>query len=264
MADESLRGASVAVTGGASNIALACCIALARAGARVAVLDIDEAGAKEAAVRCTEAGADRSIGVCCDVTKLASVEKAVAAVEAAHGPIAVWVNGAGWVRDQLFLRKPFSDFEREISVNLWGVIHAARAVLPGMVARGKGTVVTIASDAGRVGEYKEAVYSAAKAGSIAFTKALAKEYGPKGVRLNVVCPGVTVPRPDEMGGQSMWQGSLAKTFTPEVQQKVAQKYPLRRLGTSQDCAEAVLFLASARSSFITGQTLSVSGGYSML
>lgn len=195
---------------------------------------------------------------------LDSVAAALRAAEAEHGPCDVWVNCAGWVRDALFLDKPYDELQREVSVNLWGCIHAARAVLPGMVARRSGVVVTVASDAARVGEFREAVYSAAKAGCVALTKSLAREYGPKGVRLNAVCPGVTVPAAGEMGAESMWRGGLAQTFSADVQKRVAKGYPLRRLGTAADCAEAVAFLASERASFITGQTLSVSGGYSML
>ena len=98
---------------------------------------------------------------------------------------------------------------------------------------------------------------------IAFSKAIAKEYGPKGIRLNVVCPGVTVPAADEMSKDSMWT-SLSSVFTPEIQKRVAKGYPLRRLGTAKDTALATVFLASGAASFITGQTLSVSGGYSMM
>merc|ERR1719231_860174 len=122
-----------------------------------------------------------------------------------------------------------------------------------MVERKAGSIVTISSDAGRIGEYREAVYSGCKAGVIAFSKAIAKEYGPRGVRVNVVCPGVTVPRDSShMNKSSMWN-SLSTVFTPEVQKRVAKSYPLRRLGTAKDTALAAVFIASDAASFITGQ-----------
>jgi len=124
-------------------------------------------------------------------------------------------------------------------------------------------VISIGSDAGRVGEYREAVYAACKAGVIALSKSLAKEYGRYSIRFNVICPGLTVPEPDTVGTHSMWQ-SQSEIFKPEVLERIKNSYPLRRLGRPEDIAAAVLFFASDASSFITGQTLSVSGGFSML
>jgi NAD(P)-dependent dehydrogenase (short-subunit alcohol dehydrogenase family) len=131
-----------------------------------------------------------------------------------------------------------------------------------MIGQKGGSIVSIGSDAGRVGEVREAVYSGCKGGVIAFSKAVAKETGRYGIRLNVVCPGVTVPGEEEIGERSMWKDS-GKFFTPEVLETVKKAYPLGRTGTPEDTAKATVFLASDAASFITGQTISVTGGYSM-
>jgi len=165
------------------------------------------------------------------------------------------------------MEKPRDEWEREVAINFWGFVNCTRAVLDVMVARGKGAVVSISSDAGRMGEWRETVYSGTKAAIIAMSKSLAREVGPKGIRFNVVCPGFTPGRPDaagDFGGGSMWAGQQGAQFPEELQQKIARQYPLRRLGTPEDIAPAVLYLASDAASYVTGQTLSVSGGYTMM
>ena len=133
-----------------------------------------------------------------------------------------------------------------------------------MIERQSGSIVSISSDAGRMGEYREAVYSACKAGIIALNKSVARETGRYGIRLNVVCPGVVVPPQEEsISEESMWN-QMRDVFTEDVRERVKRNYPLRRLATSNEIANAVVFLASDAASFITGQTLSVSGGYTMM
>ena len=133
-----------------------------------------------------------------------------------------------------------------------------------MIERQAGTIVSVASDAGRMGEFKEAVYGGCKAAQISLSKTIAREAGRYGIRVNVVCPGLTLPAsPEEVGEY----GSFRRGFTPPDPERVAKAsalYPLRRLGTGQDIANAVAFLASDAANFITGQTLSVSGGYTMI
>ena len=127
-----------------------------------------------------------------------------------------------------------------------------------------GKIINIGSDAGRIGEYREAIYSGCKSAVIAMSKSLAKELGRHGININTVCPGLTVPESEEhIGKGSMWRSGMMSIFTPEAQQKATKAYPLRRLGKPEDVANLVLFLASDAASFITGQTISVSGGYSM-
>ena len=147
---------------------------------------------------------------------------------------------------------------------MWGAINCINAVLPPMIEAHSGSIVCISSDAGRMGEYREAVYSACKAGVIALSKSLARETGRHGLRLNTVCPGVVVPPEEEsISEESMWN-QMRDLFTEEVRERVRRNYPLRRLAGANEVANAVVFLASDAASFITGQTLSVSGGYTMM
>ena len=151
-----------------------------------------------------------------------------------------------------------------MAVNLWSPINCIHAVLPHMIDQQSGAIVSISSDAGRMGEYREAVYSACKGGVIALSKAIARETGRHGIRLNIVCPGLIVP-PDEeqISSESMWN-QMRDIFTDDVLERVERGYMLRRMGTAREIANAVVFLASGAASFITGQTLSVSGGYTMM
>jgi 2-hydroxycyclohexanecarboxyl-CoA dehydrogenase len=260
--DLHLAGKSVIVTGGASNIGRAIVLGFAAEGARVCIADVDEAQAGAVAAESPNGAltARRT-----DVTDPASVQATVDAVLAEVGRIDVLVNCAGWTVDRLFLDKPRDEWQKEIDVDFWGFINATRAVLPHMIEQGAGNVVSIASDAGRVGEWREAVYSGTKAGVIAMSKAIAKEVGRHGIRLNVVCPGFTPGQPDTSGEGSIWRAEQGAQFPEGVLQKVARSYPLRRLGTPEDVVAPVLLFASdAAASYITGQTLSVSGGYTML
>lgn len=260
--DLKLASKSVLVTGGASNIGRSLVLGFAAEGARVCIADIDDAQAEAVAA---EVPGGVVTARHTDVTDPDSVQAAVDAVIADAGGIDVLVNCAGWTVDRLFLDKPRAEWQKEIDIDFWGFINATRAVLPSMVERGSGNVVSIASDAGRIGEWREAVYSGTKAGVIAMSKAIAKEVGRNGVRLNVVCPGFTPGQPEASGEGSIWRAEQGAQFSDEVLQKVARSYPLRRLGTPEDVVAPVLLFASDfASSYITGQTLSVSGGYTML
>ena len=260
-----LTGKSVIVTGSGSNIGRAIALAFAGEGARVVVADIDEKRCTHVAKEVLGAGALEVLAMPTDVTNWDSVQAGVAAVEAKFGQVDVLVNNVGWTLDRLFVDKPREEWEREIQLNLWSNINCTRAVLDGMIKRGAGAVVNIGSDAGRMGEYREAVYGATKAAVIAMSKSLARENGRRGIRFNTVCPGTTMPdRSDDAGEHSMWSNALKEWNTPEMRERIAKAYPLRRVGHPNDVANAVLFLASDASSFVTGQTLSVSGGYTMM
>jgi 2-hydroxycyclohexanecarboxyl-CoA dehydrogenase len=250
----------VVVTGGASNIGRAIVLGFAAEGARVLIADLDEARARQTAA---EAGPEVEVQVT-DVTSWDSAQAMAAVAATRFGGVDVLVNCAGWTVDRLFVDKPRAEWEKEIAIDMWGFINCTRAVLDGMIERGRGRIVSISSDAGRVGEWREAVYSGTKAGVIAMSKAIAREVGKHGITLNVVCPGFVPGRPETSGSESVWAGDQGSQFTPEVLEKVARSYPLRRLGTPEDVAPAVLFLASDQASYITGQTLSVNGGYSMI
>ena len=262
-----LKGKTAIVTGGGSNIGRAITLALAAEGCNVVIADIDESQAQKVVEKCIESGGS-STAVKTDVSDWEQVQAMVKKAIDTFGQVDVLVNNVGWVRDRLFIETPREEWEKEVKLNFWPPINCIRAVLDHMIERRYGHIVSIASDAGRMGEFREAVYSGCKAGVIALTKSIAREVGRYGINLNVVCPGLTVPTEEGIGDGSMWSkstpDSMGTFFTPEMLEKAASAYPLRRLGTAQDTANAVVFLASDAASYITGQTLSVSGGYTML
>src|SRR5690349_3652319 len=259
--DLGLDGRIVIVTGGASNLGRAITLGFAHEGARVVIADVDDSQARKVE---SEAPSGTITSRHTDVTDWDSVQSTVQFVESSMGRIDVLVNCAGWTIDRLFMEKPREEWEKEIAIDMWGFINSVRAVLDGMVKRNYGRIVSIGSDAGRMGEWREAVYSGTKAGVIAMSKAIAREVGKYNVTLNVVCPGLVVGTPETSGSNSMWSSEQLDKFTPDVREKAAKAYPLRRLGTPDDVVPAVLLLASDRASYITGQTLSVSGGYTMI
>ncbi|HKW70212.1 MAG TPA: SDR family oxidoreductase [Candidatus Dormibacteraeota bacterium] len=259
--DLGLAGRIVTVTGGASNLGRAITLGFAHEGARVVIADVDDAQAKKVE---KEAPSGTIVARHTDVTDWDSVSSMVDFVEKSMGGVDVLVNCAGWTIDRLFTEKPREEWEREIAIDTWGFINSVRAVIDPMIERRYGRIVSIGSDAGRIGEWREAVYSGTKASVIAMSKAIAREVGKYGITLNVVCPGLIPGAPETSGGDSMWSAEQREVFTPEVRERAARAYPLRRLGTPDDVVPAVLLLASDRASYITGQTLSVSGGYTMI
>jgi len=261
-----LAGKSVIVTGGGSNIGRAISLAFAREHAHLTVAEIDAGQGEKTVAEAERQGAASAQVIQTDVTKWESVQAMVKAVEGRHGRADVLVNNVGWTYDRLFVEKTREEWEKEVQINLWGMINCTRAVLDGMIERHGGAIVSIGSDAGRMGEFREAVYGACKAGIMALSKSLAREVGRYGIRLNVVCPGMTIPASEEdFGDRSMWAAEANRTWSaPEMQARIAKAYPLRRVGKPEDVAPAVVFLASDAAGFITGQTLSVSGGYTMM
>ena len=238
------------VTGGGRGIGRAIVEALAADGHAVAVADIDERTAHTAA---DEVG---GLAVELDVTDTASVEGAVELVEARLGPIAVLVNNAGWDEFRPFLETDEQFWDRVLEINLKGCLRLCRRVVPHMVEAERGRVVNIASDAARVGSSLEAVYSGAKGGVVSFTKTLAREVARHQVTVNAVCPGPTET-------PMLQQMVAAGDDSARVIEAMRRAVPMRRLGRPEDVAGAVAFLASDRAAFITGQTLSVSGGLTM-
>lgn len=237
------------VTGAGQGIGRAIAEKLAVEGATVAVTDINEATAIEAAA----AIGGSALSIRTDVTSPGSVAAMVERVREAFSRIDVLVNNAGWDRAGPFIDSDPADWDRVIQINLYGVLNVSRAVLPVMVASGSGSVVNLASDAGRVGSSGEAVYSAAKGGVIAFTKATAREMARHQINVNCVCPGPTdTALFASIGGDD-----------PKLRAALTKAIPLRRLAQPSDLANAVGFLASDEAKYITGQTLSVSGGLTM-
>ena len=261
-----LKGKNVVVTGGGNNIGRAITLAFAAEGCNVAIAELNQAAGERVAleVRALNSGATATV-IDVDVTDRAKTDAMIAEAISRLGSVDVLVNNVGWTIDRLFMEKSRDEHVKEVDVNLWGAINCIHAVLPHMIDRQGGAVVSISSDAGRIGEYREAVYSACKAGVIALSKSLARENGRYGVRFNMVCPGLRVPPQSEVAGtDSMWAQGMEELFTDEVVERVKRAYPLRRIGSAQEVANAVVFLASDAASFITGQTLSVSGGYTMM
>lgn len=241
------------VTGGGRGIGQSICQALAAAGHRVAVADLRTAEAEATAADIGTA----ALAVTMDVTDRASVDQAVARVADAFGPVGILVNCAGWDQLKPFVRTDEAFWARIIDINFTGVLRATHACLPGMIDAGWGRIVNIGSDAGRVGSSLEAVYSGAKGAVIAFTKTIAREVARYGITANSVCPGPTdTPLLDEIIAASSDSDRVIGSMTRGV--------PMKRLGLPADVAAAVAFFASEGAGFVTGQTLSVSGGLVMV
>ena len=250
-----LQGKTALVTGGGRGIGRAIALALAQEGAQVAVLDIlaDNAAA---VAREIEAIGVKALALPADLTKRAQVERAVADTLAQFGQIDILVNNAGWDRMEMFLESEEETWDKIIAINFKGILYVCKATLPSMVARGQGKVISIASDAGRVGSMGEAVYAGTKGAIIAFSKTLAREVARYRVTVNVVCPGLTET--------PLLQGIREQSpKTEKVIEAVTRAIPLGRVGQPEDIAAAVLYLASPAADFVTGQTLSVSGGLTM-
>ena len=264
--DFGLAGKVALVTGGGSNIGRGIVHRLAQEGANVVIADIDE---KQAAKVADEAnafkGGGKTVGMKTDATSYESVSSTVGRIFKESGRIDVLVNNVGYDELYLFVETGPEFWDKIIARNYKSTLNFTRAVVPHMIERKAGRVVNLGSDAGRAGEFKEAVYAGTKGAIIAFSKSVAREVAKYGITVNVVCPGVVAPKTaEETSEASMWKGQIGAVFTPEAQQKAVSLYPLRRLGTPQDVADAVAFLASERASYITGQTLSVSGGFTMM
>ena len=218
-------------------------------------VDIDAEAVDQAAKEISSAGGTAS-PICVDITDYAAVRNAVAELELTAGAIDILINNAGWDRFVNFLDSEPPLWDRIIAINLRGPINLHHAALPGMVARGGGRVVNIASDAGRVGSSGEAVYSACKGGIIAFTKTVARELARTGVTLNTVCPGPTeTPFLASFIEEEERRDKILEAFRRAI--------PMRRLGQPDDIPGIVAFLASEEAAFITGQVISVSGGLTM-
>ena len=244
------------VTGGAQGIGGGISEALGAHGFRVAIADLNLDAAKETAKRITDAGGT-AIAVAVDVTDTASVQAAIKTVTAELGEIEIAVNNAGWDDFMPFVKTNEDFWDRILDINFKGALRVCHTLVPGMMERGFGRVINIGSDAGRVGSSLEAVYSGAKGGIIAFSKTLAREVATKGVTVNTVCPGPTdTPALRKFADAS---GEDAD----KVIGGMARAVPMKRLGNPADVAAAVVFFASDAAEYITGQTLSVSGGLTM-
>lgn len=251
-----LKGKVVVITGGGGGIGSATCRCFAEEGARVVVADI-AAPAAEKVVSAIVAAGGEAIPMVVDLTDHQAVAAKVAEVQASLGPVDVLVNNAGWDFFVPFLKSDPDFWTKIIDINLRSVLNITKPVLASMVARGAaGRIVSVGSDAARVGASGEAVYAACKAGVVAFMKTLAREHARNGITFNTVCPGVT----ETAMLEAFMEGAgdkekLRKAFTRAV--------PMGRMGRPDDLPGVILFLSSDDAAFITGQVISVSGGLTM-
>jgi 2-hydroxycyclohexanecarboxyl-CoA dehydrogenase len=246
----SLKDKIAVVTGAASGIGQATAEALAEEGARVIVADIDRDKGEAAAAAIRGKGGNAEFRHV-DLTDEASITAFAETVQSKVGAVDILVNGAGWGQTQPFWDATAEFWEKVIALNFIGPMKLAKALLPRMMERGNGKIVNIASDAGRVGSLGETVYSGAKGGLIAFTKSLARETARYNINVNCVCPGPT-------------ETPLLFAVPEKHLEAFKKAIPFRRFGKPSEIADAVVFFASDRASYITGQVLSVSGGLTMV
>ena len=245
-----LKGQVAIVTGAAQGIGQAISTALSQEGARLVVSDIQEQAALAAANQLVADGRE-AMAVAVNVADGESVRSMVERVLSSWGKIDILVNNAGITRDALLIRMKEADWDSVLDINLKGVFHCTKAVLPTMTKQRYGKIVNIASIVGVMGNAGQANYVASKAAVIGLTKTVAREYASRGITVNAVAPGFI-------------ETAMTSALTQEVRQRLMEQIPLGRLGTPQDVANAVLFLASDQAGYITGQVLHVNGGMLMV
>ena len=249
---ERFKNRVAVITGGAQGIGEAIARKLSSEGGTIAILDIQHEKAQLVANNLNSEGAN-AIALRMDITDSMNVRHAVQDVEGRLGKVDILINNAGWDKAAPFIELTEELWDKVIAINLRGPITITRAVLDGMISRNYGKIVNIASDAGRVGSSGESVYSACKGGMIAFTKTLARELVRYNILVNCICPGPS--------NTPMIEGMREEN--PKLVEALQRAIPMRRLGNPDEIAAAVAFLASDEASYITGQTLSVSGGLTM-
>lgn len=247
-----LEGKSAIVTGGGQGLGQAIALELAREGADVAIVDLSEENARAVAKEIQEKGR-KALGLKLDITKLDEVKKVFAQIVSAFGKIDILVNNAGFDVVEPFLNNTEEAWDKIIAVNYRGMINCTRTVLDYMIDRKYGKIISISSDAGRVGSSGEAVYSGCKGAIIAFSKTIAREMARYQINVNVVCPGPS---------DTPMLAEISRNY-PKLTVALEKAIPWGRLAQPRDIAPAVAFLATDGAGYITGQTLSVSGGLTM-
>ncbi|HYL88922.1 MAG TPA: SDR family NAD(P)-dependent oxidoreductase [Burkholderiales bacterium] len=245
----SFKGKTAVVTGAASGIGRATAEALALGGARVVLGDINEEGGEAVAGALQVRGADVQF-IRLDVTQPDSVQAFRDGALKRYGQVDILASVAGWGKTEPFVKNTPEFWKKLIDLNFVGTIMITRAFLDPMIERNAGKIVTVASDAGRVGSLGETVYSGAKGGVIAFTKGLAREMARYNITVNCVCPGPT-------------DTPLMAAVPDKIKEAFSRVTPMHRLAKPSEIADAILFFASSQSDFVTGQVLSVSGGLTM-
>jgi 3-oxoacyl-[acyl-carrier protein] reductase len=244
-----LTGKVALVTGGAQGIGKAVALLLARNGADMVVSDINLEKAEETAKE-IEAIGSKTMAIRTDVANLNDVEQMVRSIMERFGKIDILVNNAGITRDKLILRMTEEDWDAVLNINLKGTFNCTKAVVKHMAKQRYGKIVSIASVVGEMGNAGQANYAASKAGVIGFTKTVAREFAQRGINVNAIAPGYV-------------QTPMTEALSEKVKEKLKRLIPMERLGRPEDVAEAVLFLVSEASSYVTGQVLNVNGGIYM-
>ncbi|MDB5592984.1 SDR family NAD(P)-dependent oxidoreductase [Enterovirga sp.] len=260
--DLGIRGQACLIVGGARGIGYATAQALAAEGVKLALADIDGAAASNSATRLAEASGTQVVGLPVDITNLDQVRNLVTQAEAAIGPLSILINSAAVLDDKLFVDSQPSDWKRMIDVCLFGPMNVIHTVLPGMMQRRYGRIVCLASDSARMGQARLSYYAAAKGGVVALTKSIAQEVGTTGVTLNILSPGATNTELRQAREVKM-RAEMGEEKYARREKTVLRMYPVGRIGEPEDIASAVTFLVSKRASWITGQVLSVNGGFAM-
>jgi len=261
--DQGFHGKTALIPGGGRGIGYAAGVILASAGAKVALADVAPDRAKDAAARLKKETGAEALGTPCDITQMDQVTSLVAETEQALGPVDMMINTAAIVDDKTFMESTPEDWHRMIDICLYGSMNLIHAVLPGMTERGHGRVVCLASDAARVGQARHSYYAAAKGGVIALCKSVAQEVGRSGVTINVISPGATDTELRQ-GREKEIQEAIGEERYAKRQQAVLRMYPTRRLGEPDDIASGITYLCSEQASWVTGQVLSINGGFSMV
>ena len=251
------------ITGGARGMGYACARNLAREGVKVAIVDINGDRIKDSARKLTEETGTDAIGIQADISSEAEVARKVKEANDKFGKIDLFLNSAAILADNLFLESTPAEWERMLKVCLFGPMLCMRAILPGMVERKYGRVVCMASDSARLGQARLSYYAAAKGGVIALVKSVAQEVGRSGVTLNVVSPGATNTELRNEREESLLKQMGQEQFDRRLK-TILKMYPTGRLGEPEDIAAMVTFLMSDQAGWVTGQVMSVNGGFVML
>lgn len=260
--DLKLSDKVVFITGSGGGLGQKFALDFAAEGAKVIVNDINARGIEQTVDLIKQAGGQAMPGLC-DITALAAVKDAVKKAETAYGRIDILINNAAVQFAQVpFIETRPEDCDREIQVSLYGTLHCSRAVLPGMIERKFGKIINIVTDAARAGQEREVNYSSAKGGVISFTKSIAREVGQHNINVNAISPAAT-NSPMRAEALRRLQEKIGEQKLQEREEKIRRVYPMRRIGEPEDVSNTVLFLASDLSRHITGQVLSVNGGFIM-
>jgi len=256
--DLGLKDKVAIIVGGGQGIGRVMVKTFAEEGAKVVIVDLNAANAEKVAREVKEIGGE-AIAVQADVASLEAMEAMAKTVTDTFGRIDILVHSAAAFNLTPFMKTPPETWLKFINVSQIGAMNGSKAVLPSMLEHNSGRIIFIGSDAGRIGDAYQPIYASAKAGVIGFAKSLAQDYGRKGITVNVVCPALTVT--DES------RPVLTKMYGLDDEKRakaVLSQYATRRLDTPEDIANMVTFLASERAGNITGQTISVNGGYCMV